>query len=49
MTRYQCPFCEAFHRSEEMPTCPTHTLGYSARCETCVWAARQTPCGGGQS
>ena len=51
MTRYQCPFCECMHRSENQPRCSSHGMGFSPRCAGCVQAlqAIQALCGGGQS
>ncbi|WP_371781713.1 hypothetical protein [Streptosporangium subroseum] len=46
MSRYQCPLCQAIHRSENLPRCATHSYGYDPACGGCVTAVAQTPCGG---
>ena len=45
MTRYQCPFCQALHRSEDNPVCPRHGVNHSSGCAECVAAAHLAPCG----
>ncbi|MEU6725432.1 hypothetical protein ABZ917_17130 [Nonomuraea wenchangensis] len=44
MTRFQCPHCEAFHRTEDIPKCRTHGLGYGRNCSKCRHVATQIPC-----
>lgn len=51
MTRYQCPFCPSFHRSEDLATCSSHGVNSSRSCAECLSVAEQAPCRptGGQS
>lgn len=48
MSRYQCPFCHALHRSEDLPRCPVHGMGYAPRCAQCRQVAEVRLCGGGR-